>query len=50
MSKKKQTGLEKDQYTTFKDQINVVNKNRKDPNKTEDGRIIDNKYISQKIY
>ena len=31
----------KDQYKTFKDQINVINKNRKDTFKTEDGRITD---------
>ena len=34
---KKQTGIAKDQYKSFKDQINVINNNREDDVKTEYG-------------
>ena len=52
---KKQTGIAKDQYKFFKDQINVINNRREDGVKTEvgvkteDGEInVHNKYIDNK--
>ena len=40
---KNQTGIAKDQYKSFKDQINVINYNREEYDaKAENGEIIDN--------
>ena len=56
-SEKKQLGNVKDQYKVFKDQLNVINKNREDDVeaeddvKAEDGEIIDHvnyRYIGDK--
>ena len=51
---KKQTGIAKDQYKSFKDQINVINNNREDDVKTEYGvktednvKIEDSKMIDE---
>ena len=38
---KRQTDIAKDEYKLFKDQMNVININRKDGVMTEDGKIIE---------
>ena len=38
---KRQTDIAKDEYELFKDQMNVININRKDGVMTEDGKIIE---------